>query len=77
MIAWEDGMTQDEFALHLRPDGTIDCEFYIQRSRERWSTHIDAPSSWATRRMKIAAALERVLHPAQPRTLVHDVHTAP
>jgi hypothetical protein len=35
-------MTQDEPTLRLRPDGSIDCEFYIQRSRERWSKPIDA-----------------------------------
>ena len=56
-------MTQDA-TLHLRPDGSIDCEFYVQRSRERWSTNIDAPrllTSKATRRIKIAAALQRCL----------------
>ena len=71
MHAWEVGMTQDESALHLRPDGSIDCEFYIQRSRERWSTHIDAPSSLTTRvtrRITVLATLrgilQRVLRPA-------------
>ena len=61
-------MRQDESALHLRPDESIDCDFYVQRSRERWSMNFDAQTPKAPRRMKIFATLggvlQRVLHPA-------------
>jgi hypothetical protein len=35
-------MTQDDLSLRLRSDGSVDCEFYIQRRRERVSELIQA-----------------------------------
>ena len=33
-------------SIRRRPDGTIDCEFYVRQSRERWAKHAsEAPTA--------------------------------
>ena len=45
--------------LHLRTDGTIDCEYYIEQARHRRSEYVSFQSEWQLYRPRLSDKAKR------------------